>query len=253
MAVVPPAAFPRPRAPPVPIPPSKEKKGKKRRAKDEFWDEPLPEPRIRSKIAAAAAAATATTAAQHGSAATEVSGSSISNNNGDDDDDAEAPTARKVHVDEWVGAAGVDLFESSRARSAYVRGPSALTTQNFIFPVAHDTFAYGRVLEIQNARRQTQSLLVDPVVAELVRTEGQKLHHHRKLSKSKKKQQQKGKGGGASGKEKADGTSDPEDEDVDDDEDDAASEGGADDEDGPMWPGLEYILPVHRGSLPPAP
>lgn len=120
---------------------------------------------------------------------------------------------------EWVGVAGVDFFRPTR-RAAYVQAPcDALTTQSFIFPICHDVYAYGRVMEVQAAKRSLEPVLLDSVWMETVRMEGG-------ISKKKKKTK----------------TDDPE-----DDEDDEEVE-EEEDENGPSWPGLESILPVYRKS-----
>jgi hypothetical protein len=112
--------------------------------------------------------------------------------------------------------------------------------------VCHDTYAYNRVVEVQTAKRSLEPLLmVDPTLADLVRTEG---HRARPLKKS---------GGGAASKKQKTGASgsakrsdDPDDEDEDDDEPDDEEDEDDEEEssklDGPMWPGLASILPVHR-------
>jgi hypothetical protein len=197
LPLVPPPCFTRSRKPLIPPPPAVDskcsstnrKQRKRKRATDEFWDEPLPEPKIRG----------VTPAKKKG---------------GDNDD--------QVHVDEWVGAAGVDLVES-RARAAFVRGNAALSTHSFIFPICHDVYAYGRVTEVQAASRAVAPLLLDPVLMNMVRTEG-KLKHAALPSKKKK---------GTTAN-----TSDPEDDDetnADDDEEEELS----------AWPGVESLLPVH--------
>lgn len=200
LPLVPPPCFSRSRKPPIPPPPvennsnsnsagstSNRKHCKRHRATDEFWDEPLPEPKIRG-------------------------GRKPAKKKGGDDDE--------VNVDEWVGAAGVDLWEESRARAAFVRGNAALSTHSFIFPICHDVYAYGRVTEVQAASRAVAPLLLDPVLMDMVQTEG-KLKH------------------APTSKKKAPGnTSDPEEDDEenpDDDEDEQVS----------AWPGVESLLPVH--------
>jgi hypothetical protein len=201
--VVPPRIFARSRKPPAPPPPPVSS-SKRPRASDDCWDEPLPEPKIRGKN----------------------SNTDNQDKKSDDDDNDE------VHVDDWVGAAGVDLWEESRARTAYVSGNAALSTQSFIFPICHDVYAYGRVTEVQAVSRAVAPLLLDPVLMEMVRTEG-KVHHAAVAQKRKKK------------KAAAGNTSDPEDDDdenaVDDDDDDR----NVIEEEGPAWPGLESLLPVH--------
>lgn len=115
-------------------------------------------------------------------------------------------------VDEWVGVAGVDFYEN-RTRAAYCKGPTALTTQAFVFPVCHDVYLYGRIMQVQAAKRNLDSVLQDAALLKVVRDEG-------------KRDKESG------------GTSDPE----DDDEAAAADEF----EDGPNWPGMSGLLPVHR-------
>lgn len=158
---------------------------KKKKRKERGWDEPLPEPKIRN---AAGATATAT--------------------NTTNKLPALPPPDEKVHVDEWVGAAGVDLLEH-RARSVYVQG--VLNTSSFIFPLCHDVYTYNRITEAQSFKRSLKPLLIDPVVTELVRVETKK---------------------------KKDRTSDPEEEDEASEEEDQGEV--------PMWPGLEDLLPIYR-------
>jgi hypothetical protein len=160
---------------------------KRRRATDEFWDEPLAEPKIKGKAPFK--------------------------------ESKPKPTFQGVPVDDWVGVAGVDFWESSRARKAHVG--RAITTQSFIFPICHDVGLYGRVLEVQTARRSIAPTLVDPVVMEVVRTEGAS------------------QGPGALRKRDKPLTSQNEEE--TEEPEDTDSEG----EDGATWPGLEYLLPVH--------
>jgi hypothetical protein len=195
LPLVPPPCFTRSRKPPIPPPPPVDSKStnrkprKRRRATDEFWDEPLPEPKIK------------------GVTPPKMKG-------GDNDDE--------VHVDEWVGAAGVDLVES-RARAAFVRGNAALSTHSFIFPICHDVYAYGRVTEVQAASRAVAPLLLDPVLMNMVRTEG-KLKHAALPSKKK--------GPTAN-------TSDPE------ENDDETNADDNEEEELSAWPGVDSLLPVH--------
>lgn len=112
---------------------------KRRRTTDEFWDEPLPEPKIKNKP----------------NKVTESQG----------------PKFEGVSVDEWVGVSGVDFFERHRARNAHVSMPAAIGTQSFIFPVCHDIGLYGKVRGVQAARRDIAPLLVDPVIQEVIQNE----------------------------------------------------------------------------------
>lgn len=190
--VLPPPRFPRQRKPPIPPPlaatmaESVGAKKRRRRADDDFWDEPVV-PKLRTNKRA---------------------------------ETALVAKSSPPSIDDWVGVAGVDLLETSRSRSAYVRGPHALSTQSFVFPVCHDSYAYNRVLEVQASKRSLEALFINPALTDLVRTEG------RPVKKKKK--------------DAASATEDPEDE-----QDEDASE-ETDAIDGPMWPGLEAIFPVHR-------
>jgi hypothetical protein len=229
--MLPPPSFPlrslRPHPPPLPSAATASSSslqilptiGKRRRkVGDEFWDEPLV-PKIRNS----GVLPTSTDLAS------------------DQFPPTTTPSPRMEGPEEerdesWVGAAGVDLLNSSRVRSAYVRGGGpyggGLSAHSFVFPVCHDVYAYNRVLEIQSAKRTLQAVLVDPVVAELVQTEGRPAKKKKKTSSRQKHRQ--------------DGAADPDEEDlVEDDEDEEEETEGA--LDGPTWPGLEAILPVHRG------
>lgn len=200
--MLPPPKFPPRRVPPLPPPLAAAtttttttlttSKKRRKRAGDEFWDEPVV-PKIRPK--------------NH---------SSNSNSN-------TLAAKRPTPIDEWVGVAGVDCLETSRARAAYVRGPHSLSTHCFLFPVCHDVYAYGRVLEVQAAKRSLEPLLLDPVVADMVRTEGRRTKKKQKSSRA--------------------ATDDLEEEDDEEDNNEEANAKG-----GPMWPGLEYVLPVHRSN-----
>lgn len=163
---------------------------KRRRTTDEFWDEPLPEPKIKNKP-------------------TKVK-------------ETRGPKFEGVPVDEWVGVSGVDFFENNRTRNAHVAMPSAIGTQSFIFPVCHDVGLYGKVLEVQAARRTIAPLLADPVIENVVRNEGA-LQGPGALRKREKKR------GSRNG------------EDEEPEETDSEEEGGG----GAAWPGLESVLPFH--------
>lgn len=247
ITMIPPPRFVRSRKPPVPPPPETEettddtpkkasgtgakrgvgraaeieKMNKRRkqqayRSSDDFWDEPLKEPKIRNK--------TASSSTGLASDKTGFPSSSTINT--------------PVHIDEWVGVAGVDLLETRRTREAYVHGPQsgALQTQSFIFPICHDVYAYGRVLEVQAARRSIQPLLLDPVVMEVVRTDGPKLTMKRKKKSKKPKN---------SGRNEDDG----DDEDNEEEDEDGEAEEDTEQEGGPMWPGLDGILPSYNSTF----
>lgn len=110
------------------------KRKRQRRATDEFWDDPLPEPKIRNRK-------------------------------------SPSKDASESHlIENWCGVAGVDFWETSRSRKAHVAG--AIGAQCFIFPICHDVGLYGKVLEVQSSRRSIEPLLVDPAIMEVVRAEG---------------------------------------------------------------------------------
>jgi hypothetical protein len=63
----------------------------------------------------------------------------------------------------------------------HIRGPpmglasnstNAITTKSFIFPICHDALLYGKVLDIQAARRDFAHDILDKVTIELVNKEG---------------------------------------------------------------------------------
>jgi hypothetical protein len=198
------------------------KKKRRRKANEEYWDEPVV-PKIRKS-----------------------SDPSNSISSSAEEEDALLSSALR-----WVGAAGgggPDAFrETSRVRASYVRGPHALAAHSFVFPVCHDTYAYNRILEVQSAKRGIEPLLmVDPTLADLVRTEGHRRARARPLKKTATNHPKK-KGAAASAKSAMDDPDADDDDDLDDDpdeEDEEEEEAG--NVDGPMWPGLASILPVHR-------
>ena len=74
----------------------------------------------------------------------------------------------------WAGLAGVDLF-GPRRRVPYAGPPYTIETKSFIFPVCHDPTLYGRIMEVQKARRTIAPLLVDPILRDMVRGEGREV------------------------------------------------------------------------------
>ena len=230
------------RAPSVPPAPDKAaypgadlKKRKRKRGGIDYCDDPLPQPKIRTEIAAAAAKAstgvpgqTAAAAAAAGTKTTDSSkksgaaldskltGTSSTkgkqNTAGSSSIKETGFDANGIHADQWVGLSGVDFFESSRTRTVHVNTPAAIGTQCFIFPICHDAQLYGRVKELQAARRSLAPELLDRSLMDIVQEEG--------------KTKRKTKRG---------------DKDADDDNDDD------DEEHRPVWPGLEDMLPTHRG------
>lgn len=208
--LLPPPAYRKSLQPPFPPPPessqynsissnknedeeNKQSRKRKYRSTIQYWDEPLPEPKIAGQ-------------------------ETISKKNENDE----------VEEDKWVGLAGVDLFYN-RTRSAYVQGPAVLSTQSFIFPVCHDTYTYGRILEQQAFKQSLEPVLFDPIVTELIQVEGQQ-QHARKTKKKKKSPEKKSSNGDVS---------DPEEDDGD------ASVDEETEKDIPEWPGLEGLIPFN--------
>jgi hypothetical protein len=180
---------------------------KRRRRNVDYWDEPLPEPKIKNKPPRSSSSSTRTDRDIHG-----------------------------VPVGDWVGAAGVDFYRDGRARSAHVAMPHAMGTQSFIFPVCHDSTLYGRILEVQGARRSMEPVLANATVRDVIRTEGalQGAGALRKRRRDKKQQ--------SSSKRKGDEDEDDEDDAADDEPEATDSE---DEGTGAVWPGLDELLPVH--------
>lgn len=157
-----------------------------KKAVADYWDEPLPEPKIRQAS-------------------------------------KESNETKVVDADEWCGVAGVDFFQDSR-RSAFVSAPlTAIGVQSFVFPVCHDSGLYGRVMEVQAARRNIAPVLMDSTWLDMVNAEGGRLGS----SKNKRPETP------------ANDTENPEDTEQEDEE-------NVEEEVLPTWPGLESILPVHR-------
>ncbi|VEU33470.1 unnamed protein product [Pseudo-nitzschia multistriata] len=185
-----------------------EKKKRKRRDID-YWDDPLPEPKIKNKPALDPAAV----AAEKG----EI-------------------VFKGVPIGDWVGVAGVDFFEDSRIRSAHVTLPAAVGAQNFIFPVCHDKHLYGKILDIQATRRSIEPILTDSVVMDMIRAEADlqgSLGSFRKRRGRQEKRKNDGSGGA----------------DAQDDEDEEPEASDSEDEYSsrrrPVWPGLDELLPMH--------
>lgn len=204
----------KPRVPPLHTSLTATKHGEKRKhVTDDFWDLPLPKPKIR----------------------------------GQETPQIDPDTGSHEQADNWVGLAGVDMWEHSRARAAHVMG---ISTQHFIFPICHDTYVYGRIREIQAALLSTtEPLMYDATVIDAVRTDGQLQTQHRQASLQKRRRlkkkinktnKRKDGLGGSLDKHGSGITSDPEDEDEPDDEE------AEEDVDGATWPGLASVLPAHR-------
>jgi hypothetical protein len=194
----------------------------------EYWDAPLKMPKIivTTELAKKATATSTSTETPRHSAKVVVLGPRQYTIN----DITQEEESKLVHVDQWVGVAGVDLFEHSRSRVAHVRMPDALSVQCFIFPICHDGFLYGKVMQVQASRRAIAPVLVDKELLDMVRTEGALVRKHAHSPRRKKQQKAKAKDAG--------------DADVLDEEPEQEEDEETQDEDA-AWPGLEYLLPVH--------
>lgn len=123
----------------------------KRKMREEYWDDPLPTPKIRKKKTDASSAPVAAAAT-----AKKSQGSNKQDGNHDDEDDNSEDDSPDVPLEEWVGAIGVDLHSDSIRRSHM---PLGLSASNFVFPICHDVYAYGKVQHIQAAKRSLDPLL----------------------------------------------------------------------------------------------
>ena len=175
--------------------PGRSNKRQRQKRDIDFWDEPLPEPKVKNKPKPEAPV------------------------------EAEQKEVDGVLASDWVGVAGVDFFEDSRARSAHVTMPSAIGTQSFIFPVCHDQGLYGKILEVQSARRSTEPILANASIRDVIRNEGA-LQGVGGL----RKRREKSKTGAAKNEEE---------------EDEPEATDSEDEDTGATWPGLEELLPVH--------
>ena len=199
----------------------------KRKTHSEFWDDPLPAPKIRRR------------------------------------DEGAAPLAPAPTVDahEWVGVAGVDLWQHRRARAVYV-SHGALTRHQFLFPLCHDSYVYGRIRAVQ-AKKMAEfvPLLQDTVLHETVEAEGelmqqQQKEQHRRWRKQQHQQQQtaadphnnnatkhnKPSDGKQAKRDESGNNSDPEEEESDSDAESKSEDEG----DGPSFPGMDTFLPAYR-------
>lgn len=70
----------------------------------------------------------------------------------------------------YLGVSGVDLHQNY-IRYKYSTIPYTIGTQSFIFPICHDPILYGRVKEIQTARRTFTDVLMDPVIMNCINEE----------------------------------------------------------------------------------
>jgi len=115
---------------------------KKRKRRDiDYWDEPLPEPKVKHNPRLVLAACD------------------------------EGMVYQGVPIGDWVGVAGIDFYED-RLRKAHVTLPTAIGAQCFIFPVCHDKHLYGKILNVQATRRSMEPELTDKVIMDVIRNEG---------------------------------------------------------------------------------
>lgn len=233
--VPPPPPYPKKRKPPLPSAPEPPKKDgdeknkitepllekKPIRPDVEYWDEPLPEPKIvkRPRTSLDPRERDVRASAFHSPRAHQQSAFAKEAGKEQRED-------QQVHIDEWVGVAGVDFWEQSRSRAAHVRMPFAIGVQCFIFPICHDGYLYGKAMQVQASRRAIAPILTDQVLMDYVRTEGGLVRKHA----PRRKKNEKKKTNGDAGVE-----DEPEDDVEEEDEDESA-----------QWPGLESLLPVHR-------
>jgi len=132
---------------------------KKRKRRDiDYWDEPLPEPKIKHKPRLLLAASD------------------------------EGIVYQGVPIGDWVGVAGIDFYED-KIRQAHVTLPAAIGVQCFIFPVCHDKHLYGKILNVQATRRSMEPELTDKVIMDVIRNEGRfdVLRKRTRFSKTLKK------------------------------------------------------------------
>jgi hypothetical protein len=163
--------------------------------------------------------------------------------------------------DDWVGVGGVDLFEVSRSRKAYVRPPYAITANNFLFPVCHDRELYGKCRQLQQLKRTIEPFVVGyPSLQQLIKQEAKASLRENKRKRlvgpnagdpdgqsNKKKKSSPGEEENekddAEKKSSTGGKTDDVDVNIDDDEvTDSEDEDGVH---GATWPGIDSIVPVH--------
>lgn len=144
------------------------RKKPKRKMRQEYWDEPLPEPKIRSKT---------TTTEEKDSARQAATKKTRFDDNQDEVEKQNADKQNHPPIEQWVGAIGVD-FHADSIRRAHM--PLGLSTPSFVFPICHDVYAYNKTRHIQAAKRGTvDPLLQDSTVQDLIKEE--------KLSRYQKK------------------------------------------------------------------
>ena len=151
--------------PPPPVYSDENNSHKKRKRKvEEDWEQPLPIPKIRRGANG-----------NNGAVSFPITPYQPLNQplKGNDLNDSNSELTFKAEVlpEEWQGVRGIDLY-ARRIRNKYTSLPTTIGTQSFIFPICHDAILYGRVMEVQAARRNLASVLVDPVMAKCIEDEG---------------------------------------------------------------------------------
>jgi hypothetical protein len=198
-----------------PPPPASSSGSSSKRKRADFWDAPLPEPKIRSQPSGTNTKSTFPTLERDKNSLLF----------GGDVRETARSTSRKASLedaDQNSLLIGVDFWDTARSRKAHVATPSAIGTQCFIFPICHDAGLYGRVMEVQAARRSIAPVLIDSVILDMVETEGGHLLQY------------------ATRKRPALAANDSENTDDEEDEDNNEEELL------PTWPGIDSILPIHK-------
>jgi hypothetical protein len=116
-----------------PMPYSEELKHPEKRKSpgEEYWDDPLPNPKVKGT--------------------------------------SKPSSEPQPQQQPWVGLHGVDFYQASRTRKRHIQ--HAIDAQSFVFPICHDAELYQRVVQLQAAQRETQRILEDSVITELIQEE----------------------------------------------------------------------------------
>ncbi len=182
------------------------------------FDDPLPVPKIRKKTDPSDDAKQQQTAAT----AVEIKNWDLPQTQANPSQATNHPSMQ-ADSQPWVGASGVDVWESNRRK---LRNSIGLHSAHFVFLLCHDKYAYGKIRQLKSTKN-TLTILEDPVVRETIVEQALEEKRLRQPAKPKKK------------------TAD----DVEDEEDDEESSQEAvsdDDEDAPAWPNLDRLLPAYR-------
>ncbi len=79
---------------------------------------------------------------------------------------------RKKSLEDGALCQGLDIRSIHGPPKAISSNINAITTKSFIFPICHDALLYGKVLDIQAARRDFAHDMVDKVTIDLINSEG---------------------------------------------------------------------------------